>query len=99
MKNKIGEKDEKNVTIGKIFGNLAFLICYFKIFSITSECMYNPFMYNPFLNGFVLNLIIMFVCIFSFLCFIIQSIKLGYFIETYLIKHKIMKSESEDNII
>ena len=94
MKNKIEEKDEKNVTIGKIFGNLAFLICYFKIFSITSECMYNQF-----LNGFVLNLIIMFVCIFSFLCFIIQSIKLGYFIETYLIKHKIMKSESEDNII
>ena len=93
MKNKIEEKDEKNVTIGKIFGNLAFLICYFKIFSITSECMYNPF-----LNGFVLNLIIMFVCIFSFLYFI-QSIKLGYFIETYLIKHKIMKSESEDNII
>ena len=94
MKNKIEKKDKKNVTIGKIFGNLAFLICYFKIFSITSECMYNPF-----LNGFVLSLIIMFVCIFSFLCFIIQSIKLGYFIETYLIKHKIMKSESEDNII
>ena len=94
MKNKIEKKDEKNVTIGKIFGNLAFLICYFKIFSITSECMYNPF-----LSGFVLSLIIMFVCIFSFLCFLIQSIKLGYVIETYLIKHKIMKSESEDNII
>ena len=94
MKNKIEEKDEKNVTIGKIFGNLAFLICYFKIFSITSECMYNLF-----LNGFVLSLIIMFVCIFSFLCFIVQSIQLGYFVESYLIKHKIMKSESEDNII
>ena len=94
MKNKIEEKDEKNVTIGKIFGNLAFLVCYFKIFSITSECMYNPF-----LNGFVLNLIIMFVCVFSFLCFIVQSIQLGYFVESYLIKHKIMKSESEENII
>ena len=94
MKNKIEEKDEKNVTICKIFGNLAFLICYFKIFSITSN-----WMFNPFLNGFVLSLIIMFVCIFSFLCFFIQSIKLGYFVESYLIKHNIMKSESEDNII
>ena len=94
MKNKIEEKDEKNVTIGKIFGNLAFLICYFKIFSITSNWMFNPFG-----NGFVLNLIIMIVCVFSFLCFMIQSIKLGYFVESYLIKHNIMKSESEDNII
>ena len=56
-------------------------------------------MYNPFLNGFVLNFIIMFVCVFSFLCFIVQSIQLGYFVESYLIKHKIMKGESEDNII
>ena len=94
MKNKIEKRDVKNVTIGKIFGNLAFLICYFKIFSITSNWMFDPFG-----NGFVLNLIIMIVCVFSFLCFIVQSIQLGYFVESYLIKHKIMKSESEDNII
>ena len=88
------EKKIKNVTIGKIFGNLAFLICYFKIFSTTSN-----WVFNPLLNGFASNFTFMFICIFSLLCFVVQSIKLGYFIESYLIKHKLLNRESEDNII
>lgn len=90
------ELKNKDVTIGALFGRLAFLICYLKIFSTTSD-----WIFNPMLKGGMSNFTLMFICIFSLLCFIVQFVTFGYYVEAYLIKHNFLKneSESEDNII
>lgn len=88
----------KKVTIGLIFGSFAFSLLFFTLFAIVSGALFSPFVLDTMSYVKLLALIVL-----SVYCFIIQTIKLGYYIEEYLINHKVLPNETEinkkDNII
>jgi hypothetical protein len=91
----------KKVTIGLIFGTLAFIILFFKMFNIIAEIIFH------YMCGPTVGLILLCAEIFLIFSIVFQSINLGYYIEAYLKEYNILKEpenennnkESEDNII
>lgn len=83
---------QSKITVGKIGGEIGFLILCVVVHIEMFICMGS--------NSFI-NLIGLFISAILTVIIFIRCIVLGYFIESYLIDHKILKDEKEgkDNII
>ena len=80
----------KKITLGLIFGSLAFDILFFTIFAIVTYSIFSPF-----INGFIPFATLLIIAILSIYCFAIQMVTTGTFIEQYLKSYNILK-ETDD---
>ena len=69
----------KKVTLGLIFGSLAFSILFLVLFTIVGYSMFSPF-----INGLPSFVALLVLAILSIYCFLNQMIATGSFIERYL---------------
>ena len=80
----------KKVTLGLIFGSLAFSILFLVLFTIVGYSMFSPF-----INGLPSFVALLVLAILSIYCFLNQMIATGSFIERYLKSNNILKNEDE----
>lgn len=87
----------KKVTIGLIFGSIAFSIIFLKVFTIVMCSIFS----TAFI-GLISYCILLAIGMISMFAFVYRVILIGYYIESYLKDHNLLKEkeESEDkNII
>ena len=83
----------KKITLGLIFGSLAFSILFLVIFAIVTYSIFSPF-----INGLIPFVVLLTLAGLSIYCFLNQMIVTGSFIERYLENHGFLKDIEDDFI-